>query len=334
MLVAVAALVAAGCTPGSADDHRAGTPSGSPPGESRALAQPESPATRPDPVAVVSDTDVRLMGVRVRRAGEDYRIDTAWSPHDAHRPIVWVTARPGMPVGYRLISERTRQRLLQLPLTRMDRDCRPVGAGALCIDRRGRTARATRAVGRERGVAVDRLPVDLPEDLMLDPVASLDPDILAVVGGGDGATLFPFQQVSLSRDGGTTWQQRDLPRFDGAMAYSGGQVVFPDGRLLAALTHFSDDGPRRQGPAGRVHGLWVSSADDWSTFEPFRADGWPAAEPGTLVDGIEIGITPGRHPLVWAVVGSGTLYLSDDGGDSFVAMDLRAIATGQEPVAG
>lgn len=102
--------------------------------------------------------------------------------------------------------------------------------------------------------------------LMPWPATSLAVDVLAVVGGGDGATLFPFERVMRSVDGGATWRRFDLPRFGGDMAYSGGHVVTTDGRLVALLDHFSDDRPGR--PSDRVHGLWTSDGGDWSTYSP------------------------------------------------------------------
>ena len=219
-----------------------------------------------------------------------------------------------------------------------DRRCRPVAGsasattGSLCVELAYDPFAATIAVTRDAGETFQRPAVELPGDLILEPVASLDPDTLGIIGGGDGATLFPFQHVTLSHDGGTTWQQHDLPLFDGATAYSDSQIVLPDGRLLAALSHFSDDGPRRRGPADRVHGLWISTNDDWTTFRPFRATGLPAPKPGEQPRAIELGVTTGRHPLVWAVVDSTTLHVSSDGGVSFDEIDLRAVAAGTEEV--
>ncbi|WP_101524310.1 hypothetical protein [Nocardioides houyundeii] len=68
---------------------------------------------------------------------------------------------------------------------------------------------------------------DRPElaGLLQQRIPSLAPGVRAVVGGGDGATLFPFMAVARSVDDGRTWRRTDVRRFEGQMGYASGEVV-------------------------------------------------------------------------------------------------------------
>jgi hypothetical protein len=90
-----------------------------------------------------------------------------------------------------------------------------------------------------------------------------------LVGGSDGATLFPFEQVR-RRDDQDSWSVVDQPRGD--LAHLGHAAVLPDGRLLIDVEDWHGDLPP---------GLYVSSGADWASYERVEAgapfDGKPRA---------------------------------------------------------
>lgn len=106
-------------------------------------------------------------------------------------------------------------------------------------------------------------PVPGVDGLLTELVTSVQVD--AVVGGGDGATLFPFEQVLRSRDVGASWQRFDGPK--NPMAYLGRTGVMPDGRLLVEIETWSDGRGWRR-PGSKPTGLWISDGDDWSALTP------------------------------------------------------------------
>lgn len=154
------------------------------------------------------------------------------------------------------------------------------------------------------------------------PVTSLQGDTRLVIGGGDGATLLPFQKVAVSRDH-DDWWAAPLPLFDGARAYVSGAFVARDGRLLALLDHFSDDRAGR--PAERHHGLWRSTSRSLTRFTPFRPrfvpplsaprDGW-----GPVVS---LSATRSPSPVVWVTTWDQRLYVSTDSARTFHEVDAR-----------
>ncbi|WP_107705633.1 beta propeller repeat protein [Nocardioides allogilvus] len=103
-------------------------------------------------------------------------------------------------------------------------------------------------------------------------VTSTD-DRHVVVGGGDGATLFPFSQLRRLEDDGD-WSV--VEPVDDPMAYLGPTAVLPDGRFVASVQSWSDNGLAGEQPRGTPPGIYVSEGDDWSTYEriesgaPFR----------------------------------------------------------------
>ncbi|MDP2774085.1 MAG: sialidase family protein [Nocardioides sp.] len=104
---------------------------------------------------------------------------------------------------------------------------------------------------------------DVPSGQLTGSIDSATSTI-AVVTGGDGATLLPLGGLHV--DDGSGW--RSFPGFDDPMAYlgSGGDAVLPDGRLLLTLDSWSDSW--RDGPSGKPVGLWVSRGQDWSDLSP------------------------------------------------------------------
>ncbi|UUZ58069.1 hypothetical protein [Nocardioides sp. B-3] len=85
-----------------------------------------------------------------------------------------------------------------------------------------------------------------------------------MVHGGDGATLFPFSEIRrLESDG--DWSV--VVPADDPMAYLGPTPVPADGRFVASVHLWSDNGPARQRPRGTPPGIYVSDGEDWSTYE-------------------------------------------------------------------
>ncbi|WP_181310784.1 hypothetical protein [Nocardioides campestrisoli] len=164
--------------------------------------------------------------------------------------------------------------------------------------------------------------------LLQSPAHTSVARIRAVIGGGDGATLFPFEAVARSKDHGMTWQRFDVPRFDGEMGYVSGQAVLPDGRLLVLLQSFSGD--RLDMPSSRHHGLWVSLGDDWSSYEPLRPRFTPQVATrrgdGSFTGNYlfnNLGASPGDGGVVWAATWDDRLYVSTDGAASFREIPAR-----------
>jgi hypothetical protein len=166
------------------------------------------------------------------------------------------------------------------------------------------------------------------DHLLTSEVLSLADGTRAQQGGHDGATLDPFERVARSTDDGP-WELFDVPHTGGQQAYTGGQVVLPDGRLLVLLDQWSGD---RRDRASRVwHGLWTSRGDDWSSYRPWRPRFSPALPAGALPWGplTALGASadpgPGSGGVVW-VTTSNRLYVSVDGARSFRELPARPTA--------
>jgi hypothetical protein len=107
-------------------------------------------------------------------------------------------------------------------------------------------------------------------DTLLQSFVTSAPDLHVLVGGGDGATLFPFGEIRWIHepDGWSVTAVPDRPR-----AYIGATAVLPDGRFLADVEAWSDAGS----PSRRRPGLHVSDGGDWASYtrlelgEPFAA---------------------------------------------------------------
>jgi hypothetical protein len=154
---------------------------------------------------------------------------------------------------------------------------------------------------------------DLPgeETSMFGLTPSGDPGTAAVIGGADGATLFPFIDVSrLDRRSGT-WQQVLQPR--DPRAYIGPQAVLPDGRLLVNVQVWSDATFKK--PGARPAGVYTSDGADWSTLqrlEPGENSGLAPVERERALAG---------HPGVVGLSvepGEVTVYVANGGGSSLV----------------
>lgn len=256
-----------------------------------------SPATpkplRPPATIDPDDPDAWLSQVRVTRRGEVVRFHALWVAGEGdrdHRALV--------------VGNGAERRHLARPNDAVLRQAFPTPSPTP-------PAEAAAVLGR----------------LMLFPVPSLDPSTRAVIGGGDGATLLPFQRVARSEEY-DDWFVQPLPRIDGEMAYVSGAVALGDGRLVALLDHFSDDRAGR--PSDRHHGLWASHGRDWSAYSPLGArfepplprvpDGW-----GPIVS---LGATAAPDPIVWVTTWDHRLYVSSDQMRTFHELDARGAGAG------
>jgi hypothetical protein len=153
-------------------------------------------------------------------------------------------------------------------------------------------------------------------------VTSLARGTRVLVGGGDGATLLPFERVARSEED-DDWSVQRLPRFDGERAYVTGAVGLGDGRLVALLEHFSDDRAGR--PAARHHGLWASSGEDWSSYAPLRPRFTPplASNPDGWSGLVGLGASMDPDPVVWVTTWDQRVYVSTDAMRTFREVDAR-----------
>jgi hypothetical protein len=146
---------------------------------------------------------------------------------------------------------------------------------------------------------------------------SLADGVVGVVGGGDGATLFPFSRTARSTDGGDTFTTVDVPLTHGARAYGSGFVVLAHGRLLALLDHWSDDRSGRPGPGH--HGLWVSDGDDWATYATAEPRFRPAL--GTAPRGfsplVSLAASVPHGGVIWVQTWEDRVYVSTDSARTF-----------------
>lgn len=165
-------------------------------------------------------------------------------------------------------------------------------------------------------------------DLLPSDVYSLQDGTRAQQGGHDGATLAPFERMIRSVSGGP-WTRFDVPRTRGQLAYTGGQIVLGDGRLLALLDAWSGD---RRGHANPVwHGLWTSDGNDWSSYRPWRPVLTPAPPAGERPWGALRALGASVDPrqtsdgVVW-VSTLDRLYVSTDGARTFHEIPARPIS--------
>jgi hypothetical protein len=173
----------------------------------------------------------------------------------------------------------------------------------------------------DTGVTWEAVGYPFTDRLMPMPLVSLASGVDAVAGGGDGATLFPFEQVA------RLWSPDDVSAYrvekvDGARGFASGAVVLSDGRILTLLADWSDDRGR---PSARHHGLWVSDGDDWASYapvEPVFSPPLPARTSGTPpLRALAASVDP--DPVIWVQTSDDRVYVSTDGAATFTELRIR-----------
>ncbi len=323
VLLVAGLVLATGCTGG----HRE-VPASAPGAAVSEVAQPSGPsptkAARSTAREIVEDPHSRLYAVDVTRSGRSFHVTSMWSlDRRRSRRYALAESNDGFRTGrYVVGGTRRLQKAVQPPrptgVGRYAPCSQAVGSVDLCFDYSKSRARWTDDGGRTWSSAR----VDLSR-LLPWPIDSLAPDVFAVAAGGDGATLFPFQRVVVSPDGGASWQRFDVSPFEGEMAYSSGHVVTSDGRLVALLDHFSDDRPNR--PSERHHGLWSSEGTNWSSYRPLSPRMTPPLEasPSGWAGIVSIGASAGADPLIWVTTWDHRLYVSTDDVRTFQEIPAR-----------
>lgn len=316
-------LLLAGCSsessPAPATAPRADSPSGI--ASPNSAPSSDSPPAPLDLEALVTGGDAVLSHTKVTRDKQDYEVASVWIARRTRvrQTYILVTEGTGRTTTYeRVMWKEARKALYSTPRGAPDLgSCASlIGGVDLCTSQRPAELSWT----EDHGATWRRHPSAL-EGLLLDPVESLDPGTLAVIGGGDGATLFPLDRFERSLDGGDTWSSQDFAAFDGARAYVNGGVVLGDGRLLAVLGNFSDDRPNR--PADRVHGLYVSNGQDWTDLAPLRATFDPPLPDTGVASAIEsVSGSVAPDPVVWVETFEGPIYVSTDDAATFTRLDL------------
>lgn len=283
-------LLAACTTPAGPGASGSPGPTASPPATPPTAAP--TAVEEPTPAEVLAGDRVRLAHLRVTRAGRRLEVRALWAAERG--PYRWVLA--SSQDGFRTVDYATggQRRLLRTMAVPDPVPPRIEKAGAARLGR-----------------------------LVPWPATSLQAGTFAIAGGGDGATLFPFQRVVRSTDAGATWRRFDVSLFGGERGYSSGHVVAPGGRLLVLLDHFSGDRPHR--PSARHHGLWSSRGDDWSSYRPVRVRLGPDQDPGP--DGwpviVTLGASADPDPVLWVTTWDHRAYVSLDRARTFREVRVR-----------
>ena len=159
----------------------------------------------------------------------------------------------------------------------------------------------------------------LPKDdnSLFQLVPSAASDTMAVIGGGDGATLFPLAALYRGTRDGASWQvvERGKPT-----AYGRGVAVLPDRRLMVEIEAWSDQ--RAGAPAPRPVGLYLSDGGDWADLSPMTV-------PGDMPPLAMIGqsVRPGEVTTYLAADDDadtpGTVYAVQDGGETWTTIAMR-----------
>lgn len=285
---------------------------------------PPEPAAPADPAVLVEQAAV-LRGVHLRRDGEDLAVQSLWAwrcDGGPCGPVVLARSSDGFRTAE---YERSRWTDFDTPF-RMGVPGAPkhgscaqsIGGVFLCTDQDWHLRRTD-----DGGHTWTPSTVDFGEPLMITPVVSLRPGVLAVTGGSDGATLYPLQKAARSSDGGASWEFFEIGEQDGAMPYSSGGVALSDGRLLDLIGDWSDDRIGR--PSQRHHGLWVSDGEDWSRYGPHRPRfDPPLADPprgGSPLVVLRGSAEP--DPVVWVETWDQRVYVSTDDAATFHEIVVR-----------
>lgn len=213
----------------------------------------------------------------------------------------------------------------------------PAGVTQLVGDEHGRLQGVVSDGRRSRyvwsddgGVRWREHPLPAQEVSMFSLTPSAAPGVRAVIGGADGATFFPFIDVSRGTRNGEAWQtiaQDGDPR-----AYVGLSAVLPDGRLLVDVEAWSDATLRE--PGARPNGPYLSAGDDWSAWQrlvPPPDSGLADAERERLLaaeslDVVGLVVAAGEvtvHVVEAGAGGSMAVYAVEDGGRTWSRIAVR-----------
>ena len=330
MSLSVAVLTLAGCA--TSTPEPAAVPDAAPPtssaasGAASAQADPAPSSSSPaaeDPAALVARAD-SLYGTYVTRSGSSYQSRSLWAvtcDHFECTPVVLVLTADGSPTQYQVGSYERLQQGIWRPKPPGAPDpggCAPsVDVVIVCAAADGSLVRT-----EDQGRTWDAVAGRFDESLMWGPVVSLAVGVQAVVGGGDGATLFPFEQVARLSSAGDVVSY-DVEQPEGVMGYSSGDVVLTDGRVLTLLADWSDDRGR---PSSRHHGLWVSAGDDWASYTPVEpVFSPPLTAPPRAGDAalrvLSASVDP--DPVIWIQTWDDKVYVSTDDAATFRELPIR-----------
>jgi hypothetical protein len=155
---------------------------------------------------------------------------------------------------------------------------------------------------------------------MLQSFAASAPDVHVLVGGSDGATLFPFEEVR-TLEASDSWSV--VPQSGAPRAYVGATAALPDGRFLVDVEGWSDNGRSGGRLRGTAPGLYVSGGRDWATYS--RAEqGAPFTTAAFGVPDVRYAAVDDRTTTLGAIGPDGrSWWISTDLGASWAAQPVR-----------
>jgi hypothetical protein len=299
-------------------------PSPSPDASASPSTTPPPLASTEDPAALAKEAD-ELYGAYVRRTGSSYWARSLWGvgcDHYACTPSMLVTTSSSSATdSYRIGSYERLQRGIWPP--------KPPGAPAVggCATSVGDVTTCVandRALTRtdDGGDTWQAVTDPFADRLMPQLVVSLAGGVDAVVGGGDGATLMPFEQVARWRPGDDVTVHR-VEHPAGVMGYTSGTVVLSDGRVLTLLADWSDETLKR--PNGRHHGLWASDGEDWAAYAPLEPVFSPplVAPPRGKSQLTSLSASVDPDPVIWVQAWDQRVYVSTDDAATFTELRIR-----------
>ncbi|KRF02997.1 hypothetical protein ASG88_06500 [Nocardioides sp. Soil777] len=155
---------------------------------------------------------------------------------------------------------------------------------------------------------------------LLQSFATSTPDRHVLVGGSDGATLFPFEEVR-TMDSVDSWSV--VPQPAGPRAYVGATAVLPDGRFLVDVEGWSDNGRTGGRLRGTAPGLYVSDGSDWAAYSRLE-QGTPFAEAAFGVPDVRYAAVDDGSTTLGAIGPDGrSWWTSTDLGGSWEAQPVR-----------
>jgi hypothetical protein len=323
-------LVTLGACAPTSEVHPAGALGTSDPSRTVTSTRPSTPPSTPtassveDPGALVARADA-LLGTYVRRTGSSYVARSLWGvacDHFKCAPSVLVTTSGSSATDrYRVGSYQRLQGGIWSP--------RPPGAPArggcatsvgdvtTCVANDGAFTRTD-----DGGRTWQAVAYPFADRLMPGPLVSLATGVDAVVGGGDGATLMPFEQVARLSSGDDLGVYR-VEHPDGVMGYSSGSVLLSDGRILTLLADWSDD--TLKSSSRRHHGLWVSDGEDWAAYGPTEPEFSPplVAHPHGESPLTSLSASVDPDPVIWVQTWDLRVYVSTDDAATFSEIPIR-----------